>query len=389
MTYQSVTLRAAISRRFPDPVFHRTHGTNRHIFFVKASDVPRGLPLTSNPRGQATNKRVYKDVRASLMNELGEPNTFHLKHKGITLVASSVQPGNVENEFFIEFADEHGIVDGGHTYMLITEPSDEGPIPEAQHVKVEVLTNVPTEWLVDIAGGLNTSVQVQEMSLAALRGDFDWLKDLLRNENCFGQIAWRENDPGPFDARDIVSLLYCFNIFEFANNGEDYPLKAYSSKAHVLRHYIDHTEQYKRLAPLVPGILILHDTISRDAGQIYNQETGGRYGGFSFVDAKKTGEWDFPFTGKKGKYRLMNGALMPIFAAFRWLVEEDGETVRWRGGFDHVMECWRSSAAELVKNTSVQHKDLGRNPNALGKSRNHWANLYNLLAKRELLAQRT
>jgi len=44
------------------------------------------------------------------------------------------------------------------------------------------------------AGGLNTSVQVQDMSLDNLSGDFDWLKKIIAEEPYAKHIAWRENE---------------------------------------------------------------------------------------------------------------------------------------------------------------------------------------------------
>ena len=67
----------------------------------------------------------------------------------------------------------------------------------------------------EIAGGLNTSVQVQDMSLDNLEGLFEWIKDELKSEPYFERIAWKENQPGEFDARDIVSLLTKLNIYSF------------------------------------------------------------------------------------------------------------------------------------------------------------------------------
>lgn len=388
MPNSTAVLRAPISRRLPDPVFHRTHGTTRHILYVRAVDVPEGMPLDPNPRGQNTNRRIYRDVRASLLNELGEPNTFHLKHKGITIVADAVKPGATDDEFIVEFGNGHGIVDGGHSYLLITNERGDVPIPEDQYVKFEVLTDVPNQWLAEIAGGLNTSVQVQEMSLSALRGEFNWLQDLVKSHPFAASIAWRENEDGDFDARDLVALLYCFNIAEFPNDSDNHPVKAYSNKADVLKHYIGHLEEYQGLSSIILDILTLHDTIRRDARELHNAQ-GGSFGKLSFVEARERGAWSFPFTGETGQYRLTNGALLPMLAAFRWFaVAADDGIVCWRGGFENVLECWRGAAPELIRATVSAHNELGRNPNALGKSRNHWANLHNIVAKRELLAGR-
>src|SRR4051812_49374499 len=73
-----------VARRMPDPTFV---GAQRHLFLVRAEDLPQGLPKAPNPRAQRTDRGVYKDVARSLLNEEGTPNTFHLKNKGITILA--------------------------------------------------------------------------------------------------------------------------------------------------------------------------------------------------------------------------------------------------------------------------------------------------------------
>jgi len=94
----------------------------------------------------------------------------------------------------------------------------------------------------------------------------------------------------------------------------------------------------------------------------------------------------FPFIAKQGEYRLMNGALYPILGAFRWMVEVEPKKgkARWRGGFSNVLRLWEASAAELLRLTVQTNAEHGRNPNAMGKSRSHWSNLYTRVAFRYL-----
>jgi hypothetical protein len=151
--------------------------------------------------------------------------------------------------------------------------------------------------------------------------------------------------------------------------------------------YEEETESYKKLAPIVKDILVLHDLIRSDARSHWNEE-GGRFGALAFVETRKKG-FNLPFLGRPTEHRLMNGALYPILAAFRWMVERDPKTgfFRWRGGFDGVKKLWEESASELLKMTKQASDELGRNPNAVGKSRNHWANLFARVAMRDLSAR--
>ena len=269
----------------------------------------------------------------------------------------------------------------------ITTSKDE--IPKEQYVKVEILTGVPDEWIVEIAGGLNTSVQVQDMSLDNLGGLFEWIKDELGDEPYVNRIAWKENDAGEFDARDIVSFMTCFNIDSYPNEGDTQPVIAYERKSSALKQFEEHPDSYKKMRPILKEILILHDTISYESREIWNR-TGGQFGSFAFVDDRKKGDFDFPFIGKQLQYRLTNGALYPMLAAFRWMIRVDKQTgnLAWNGGFENVLNRWRHSAEELLRATAQANTELGRNPNAIGKSRNHWANLHARVAMRDLMSQR-
>lgn len=387
MNTNNVVLRADFARRIPDPNFKDSHNLERHFFVVRVGDLPVGIPLDPNARAPKTSKRVYRNVTASLFDIECEPGTFHLKNKGITVIAESVkQLGN--NEYEIAMVNgTHGIVDGGHTYTIITESQLSDDLPEDQFVTIEVRVGVPLDWIPDIARGLNTSVQVQDMSLDHLAGRFDWLKDELKSAPYFHLIAWSENDPGEYDARDIVALMSLFNIEIHPNDGDDHPVYAYEKKSTALKQFEEKGASYKRMQPIVKDILRLHDIIRRDYYHEWNDKfEGGKAGSLIFSEKKKTGLWDFAFTGQKAEYRLSNGALYPILGAFRWYVEQDPVSfqLRWRNGFDEVVNAWTQDAASLLKSTHDMSNTVSRNVQLVGKNRPHWGNLHNIVAKRDL-----
>ena len=378
-----------IARRMPDPTID---GASRHLFLVRAEDIPQGLPKAPNPRAQRIDHGIYKDVRRSLLNEDGTPNTFHLKNKGMTLLASAVR--EIDNSTYeVDFGTEQGIVDGGHTYEIVLAAHDqiaetsENGAPIDQFVKLEVLTGVPQDLWVEIAGGLNTAVQVQEMSLANLKHEFDWIRQLIASEPYANKIAFKENEAdAAYDVRDVIVLLEMFNVIDYPNDGEEHPTKTYNNKGEVLDRYLSDTAKYKRLAPILKDILYLHDHISLTARDKHN-ERGGRAGRLSFVDQKKRGQWEFVFIGKHGPYRLTRAALFPMLGAFRWMVKDTPKGVEWRGGFDQVLKIWDESASELMRATHATTEEYGRKLTALGKSRNHWSTLHSTVATHELTAR--
>lgn len=372
-----------LARRMPDPVIA---GAQRHILMVRAADVPRDIPLDPNPREQNIDRRVYRDVLESLMNAGDvEPNTFHLKNKGITAIAAAVRGG--DDRLIVTFDEGQGIVDGGHTYRIIQRGQDSEELPDEQFVKFEILVGVPSALVADIAGGLNTAVQVQEMSLANLEGKFDWIQKRLAGEPYESVIGYKENEPDKMlDVRDVVAFMTLFNIELYPNDGAEYPITAYRAKVTALQQYLAKPDSFMRLSPILPDILRLSDLISFESRQLHN-EAGGKGGKLAFMAHKARGQYDFPFIGKKSEYRLDNGALYPMLGAFRWMVEEgpDGK-FRWKGTFEDVKVTWNEAGAELMRATQATSNEFSRNSNAIGKSRNHWATLHSIVIKHQLMS---
>ncbi len=114
---------------------------------------------------------------------------------------------------------------------------------------------------------------------------------------------------------------------------------------------------------------------------------GGR---LVFVDQKKRGTYRFPFVRKEGKFALTRSALFPVLAAFRWMVDVDPKNgqARWAKGFEATLKLWRQVGGELMRATQATSEDVGRKANAIGRSRNHWPNLHNIVAKRSLMSDR-
>ena len=394
---QTVTLKVRTPRRMPDPVLP---GAERHICYVAAEDFPQQLEAgAANPRDVNIDRSMYRTVKKSLLNEDGTPNTFHLKNLGITVVADRVLKDKSDDDSLTIVFDParlHGIANGGHSREIIVTSREEllalvdGDTPPTQFVKLEILTGIPDGIVAEIAGGLNTTIQVQKWSLAELGNRFDWMKAALQGAPYENLIAYRENQPGAeFDVRDILVILDLFNVTDFDNNGNEHPVRAYSSKNAVLEGYLKDTAKYEALAPILQDVLALYDTISHEASGLHTA-AGGRGGKLAFVEKRKRGNFKFHFIGEEGVYRLMKGALFPMLGAFRWKIAIDPATglASWQGGFQSVLDLWRRVGGDLMQASQAASDELGRNPNAMGKSRNLWSTLHSTVAMKDLMASR-
>ena len=393
--------RVHTARRVPDPSLQ---GAERHILTCSVADLPAGLPKDPNPREQTIERGIYRDIRDSLLNkEPATPNVFHLKNKGITLSAKRVHRIS-DQEFDVEFVLGQGILDGGHTYEICQEnlpeiekrnallreklaaDDESGGVLIEQFVSLHVLTGLPVELTAEVAGGLNTAVQVQQFALENLQGQFDWIKEELAGMPYASKIAFKQNEKDTdIDVRDLLMLMDLFNISDYPNDSSNHPLRAYASKQVVLNNYLEKPDNYRKLRPILRDILVLHDEISREALLLHNKHNNGRAGGLAFVEGPKRQLYPFIFIGKKEQYRLTRGALFPMLAAFRWMVREDAHgNAEWRGGFGAVESLWREVGAELMRETQGVSEDNGRKPNAIGKSRNHWSGLHKSVAFAEM-----
>jgi hypothetical protein len=222
------------------------------------------------------------------------------------------------------------------------------------------------------------------MSLANLARDFEWIKTTLGDESYAGQIVYKENEDGAFDARDIVALLTLFNIGidEFKEGGTRHPREAYTSKGACLQLFEKHKASYKRLRPILKDILQLHDLIHLEGGRLYNQKYKGKGYGLAFYKSRERGKYRFVFSGEESQFQLHDGALLPILGAFRFLVTEDANgDFTWKtGSFEGVKALWRRIGADLINITKTTSDNRDKNPQSVGKDENHWDNLYKTVA---------
>jgi hypothetical protein len=251
---------------------------------------------------------------------------------------------------------------------------------------MEVIKGVKNDLVVDIARSRNTSAQVHNESLANLEGSFDWLKDVLAKTKYGEQIAYRENEDDtkfPLDVREIVAILTLFHP-----NFQDFdrpPIMGYTSRGRCLEMFRNEQEGYQALKPIIPDVLKLYDYIHLKFADLYKE-----IGGFASIDdekpktvrgtklAKVTGvkaiKEGFPlyYLGEKGSYRFPDGWLFPVLAAMRGIVSYR-TNCKWKA---NPFKFFDTMGKQMVSMTLETSKSLGRNPNAVGKSKAHWIALY-------------
>ena len=316
---------------------------NRYVVICDIQNLPTDFPTDTNPRDVKLTTALSKSIASSL--ETSE--YFHLLNRGILLSAKHVRHDDKTGELLVDLGDNnpddrqlYGVVDGGHTYAIIKKaiaPREE-PLKN-RYVSLEIFTGLDDDIsIVDFAQSRNSSVAVDEKSLAELQGKFDEIiKTPLSSKKYANKIAYYQNAPEPVDIREVVALMTVFDVKTFNPLKEDsQPTLAYSQKEACLTRLLSddkptketsYASRYKALSPILPEILELGDYIRYRIPTIWNEECKGRLGrklekrkGVEFhfkPELSKPNEETFDIEGKARPLWL------PILAAMRVLVTYD------------------------------------------------------------------
>ncbi len=384
MSVTRLTVQTAYSSKHP------VHSEiTKHYFTVRAKELPPGIPTGANARNpNGLNRRVYREVKESLLGrDASVEGTFDLMNRGIICLANKVRRIN-SHTYEIHCDDDQGIADGAHTYAIICEAQGEA-LPDHQYVEFQVRTGVCQTLRTDMSRGLNTGIQVKAHSLANLDGQYNWLKAELANEPYFDLIAWDESDHGSIDVREILCVLESLNIFDYPNKSGRNPVHAYEKMSVPVSKFSEDFDLHKdnldestyhKLRPLLRGALVLYDHIRHDFRDVYNSAAIGRAGALDVIEQRKGKQrYNFPFANlPPAQHRLTKGAFYPIFAAFRNKVAVDKTTkqAQWQGGFNSVMELWRSVNIETARQTKNAIQIYGPKPDQIGKARGHWTTMH-------------
>lgn len=382
---KKITFPVSSFRRIPNPYSGSTDGVAQMYFAVcDATEIPEDIPMETNPRDQNLKTGVAKKIKASL--EAEAERSFYLLNRGLVLSAKEVAYSNAKNELTIVFEDDevHGNIDGGHTYKIIKELKNK-VTPGAQYVKIEILTGVE-DIFAQLAAARNTSVQVQDKSIAELEDRFEIIKKILENEpKIMERVIYKQNADGDIDITEILSILNLFNLDEYPNNQtENYPIQSYSGKAKCTDRYIklhqtcgeSINNPYVKMSFIIIDVLKLYNRLETNISDYYAQGTqGGRYGRIKGVSGNAgEGKHSSKFFMQPMDFSTPTGFIYPILGAFRALLEEKADGYyTWKMDPFEVMDIL---GKELVCTTVDRSRTLGNNPQSVGKDRGHWRTLY-------------
>lgn len=370
------------------------------VCFVRAIDVPAALDdfMEVNPRVPSRTKAgvLTGPVAKGILETLREtPKDMAIKNQGIYLLAEDIVVKNGTATVTLSSKGKHGIVNGGHTYAAIREAVQQAEGEEAKAlseawVRFNIYQDVPPEAVAEMAEGLNRSRQVDDPSLANLQGEFDIIRKAMKGKPGADKIAYHQGDAGDYYISEILVYLEMFNTERF--NAHRHPNGLYNRQSLAIKYFLEDIETNKAytrgLVEKLPDILELGDLIRREVPE------AARRSGFKFGMAKlgeggaraggKTSKgMDLPFLGEHMDYRVPNGWVYPILAAFRANLNPD---MNWRVPPKKLLgECIDDLAAICVS----EYKQSSGRPELMGKRDSAYSRCFTTLqlalAKKRLL----
>lgn len=368
-------------RAIPSPV----GGSRVGLFYTQAAKVPRDLWdwREVNPREINRRSAVYKQIVQTLKEY---PDRFHERNRGITIVADEILFDDKRKEVVLHVKDNklHGVVDGAHTLDAVLETQKQPPEDDwPAYVFIKAVTGLEADQIAEIAGGLNTSQQVDLKSLENLREHFADLQKVLVNEPYADQIAYKMNEDKPIDVREVLYYLAVFDCTEYDQNR--HPVSLFGRKEGIVRTFADQAaekenagDSFSVLISKAPEILRLRDLIEMRALSL----PIGRFkaGKGTRVRSASHRENQLLFSGETVNGKIPLGWIMPMLAGFRANVEWN----KPRGSFSWIMpinELVDAAIEPLVLGIRDVHEQENARPEFVGRNSIAWRMSYNAVSQ--------
>jgi len=351
----------------------------RTVGYVEFGQLPFDVSYKPNPRTpteKSLRSSVAKDIKQSAIEARGK---FHLLNGGVFILADDIDYDNQRGLLHFTVGEEQGLINGGHTLRIIKEVLDEGFTQDedpkrVQYCNFEIQTNVNPDDLSEIAAGRNSTVALKQKTLLEYENAFAWIKDALAQRPYADRIGYVENHDKPEDIERIVCRLTAVNPVTF---DDSHPIVAYTSKKKCMELLEAKKDEYLPLAPLVPDVLELYEYLVSKAKDVYAATVDRNKflqmdGGVTNLANKKADI--LPLSGTPVSYRVADGWLIPLLAAFRSLIKINDQgkahwTVDPKLVYDRV-------GGKLIRILYESGLPMGRNPNAVGKTENVYRQLY-------------
>jgi hypothetical protein len=376
--------------------------------FVEVMALPDRLDefMEVNPRVPNRSQKdvltgpVVKGITQTLTES---PDDMAIKNQGIYLLVEDVEflrsPGGA-GKLKITLADpnRHGIVNGGHTYAAIRDAIDNADdVTRASlaraHVRLHLLQGIDESKVAEIAEGLNRSKQVDDPSLANLKGHFDRIREVLEGKPGAETIAYHQGGPGETYVTEVLVILELFNCERFDRKRHPHYLlnRSKSALEFYKRDLDERPSPSEVLVPKLPEILVLSDLIKKhtpEAAKRIGFEFGRMKIGKARAGSQTNRNVSLPFLGERMAYHVPNGWLYPMLAAFRANVDWDLHHRRFEWKVP-LTELVPQVIDDLVRVCVIEHRDNNLPPDKVGKRESTYVQCYDKVQLHLLETART
>ncbi len=369
--------------------------------FIRVTDVPDLDDwLQVNPRVPKRNAKdvlVGQPVKGIIETLKEAPEDMALKNLGLYLLVETAEyerrpGGNHVLKITLSDPDRHGLANGGHTYAAIRQcvESENDALADLHeaYVRLHAYQGIPLEKVAEMAEGLNRSKQVDDPSLMNLRGLFDNIKRVMQGRPGADQIFYNQGGVGDYYAPEVLLYLELFNRERF--NDTKHPNGLYRQQKRMLEMFSEDVKlcpsPMDLLIPRLPEILILSDKIRKSVPAAAKNSCSFEMGRMKPDPKKKVRSGSdknrntpLYFISKTMSYRVPNGWLLPMLAAFRanvrWNLEKS--VFEWIASLDEVLEA---TIGDLVRVCVVEHRENGQKPEDIGKKASVYSQCYDKIA---------
>ena len=376
--------------------------------FVEVMALPDRLDefMEVNPRVPNRSQKdvltgpVVKGITQTLTES---PDDMAIKNQGIYLLVEDVEflrsPGGA-GKLKITLADpnRHGIVNGGHTYAAIRDAIDNADdVARASlaraHVRLHLLQGIDESKVAEIAEGLNRSKQVDDPSLANLKGHFDRIREVLEGKPGAETIAYHQGGPGETYVTEVLVILELFNCERFDRKRHPHYLlnRSKSALEFYKRDLDERPSPSEVLVPKLPEILVLSDLIKKhtpEAAKRIGFEFGRMKIGKARAGSQTNRNVPLPFLGERMTHHVPNGWLYPMLAAFRANVDWDLHHRRFEWKVP-LTELVPQVIDDLVRVCVIEHRDNNLPPDKVGKRESTYVQCYDKVQLHLLETART
>jgi hypothetical protein len=355
-------------------------GVIEHSFYIQGKNMPEGIPSGCNPRDQNIDKGIYKTISESYC-DVTDPS-FHLKNKGITVLAKRVRVTHAQTggltHLEVDIPDYLGGVDGYHTYKIVVTNKTKNP---DQYVEMKIKEGLPESLIPPVAKGLNTGMQVTLASMANFENVFEPIHKVLESKPYYKYIKFKDNQEGtcPTDSKDLVNLMWAACPGLFKDDNEKHPGWIFHRQSYIFEKGFFATEENKvrtelnRMVRVLPTLCDVYIYLLDEVETYYREPRGGKIKENTlpslFKNVKK-----LPFRDPEDnsvRHVISDAYYMMIFSGLRYMLKYNERTgfYQWtipeRRIYQVLDASLKSCLNRILKNLKDNRGDHTRNGRAI------------------------